>query len=144
MTRNLDLQIELAQEEVVGGDITDERHEHAAPSLFTGQREGGGSFLLPPQAAPEIELPRQLKSVRRRLTDRALVGLVAVRTLSDVVVGGAVDLWIEERLRDAGAGTRFLDSRDRRAQIEVVGDGILDQYLQGRIVEDLPPRHVRE
>ena len=66
----------------------------------------------------------------------------ALVAAASAIVGGAVDLRIEERLRDAGARAHLFDTRDGGAQIEVVGDRVLDQVLQRRIVEHLEPGRV--
>ena len=127
LPRDLELQIELAQQEVVGRDVADQRDEHAAAALLAGEHERQRRFVLTPQAAEQIELPGQLEAVGAALVRRVFARSIPsccgrFDACRSAVVGDAVDLRIEKRLRDAGAGARLLDARDRDAQIEVVGD----------------------
>ncbi len=73
LLRDLELQVELAQQEIVRRDVADERHEHAAPALLARQHQRQRRFVLPPEPAEQIDLPRQLESVGAALMRRVVV-----------------------------------------------------------------------
>ena len=54
---DLELEVELAELEVVGGDLGDQREEDPAPRLLRGQVLRQGRLVRAPDAAPEVELP---------------------------------------------------------------------------------------
>jgi hypothetical protein len=138
------LQIQLAKQEVIARDVANERHEHAAARLFAGQCQRDGRFVLPADAAKDIELPRQLEPVHPRLMRRVVLAglIVGIGRLADAVARGGSHLGVQIGLRDASAGSRLLDAGDGGPQIEVVLNRLTNERLQRRIVEDLEPLRV--
>ena len=144
---DLELQVELAQQEVVRGDISDEGDDHAPPAEVARQHERQRRFVLAPDAAEQIELPGELEAehaVRARVVVVVLTLRCGGARLADGRLRDAVDLRVEKRLDDAGPRARLLDACRGRPQIEVVGEGFANQRLQRRVVEDLEPRDVGE
>ena len=118
--RDLELQVQFAQQEVGGCDVADERDHHAAAGLLARERQRHRGFALAPEPAEQIDLPgqagtRSCRSVRGVFVGRpsALVASLAP------YVADAIDLRIQERSGDAGARARFLDARDaaRRSRL---------------------------
>ena len=115
---DLELQVELAQQEVVRGDVANQRHQHAAPALVGREHHREGRFLLAPDSAEQIEFPRQLEPVDPALMRRVVV-LRRGRGLPHSVVDDAIDLGIQERLGDPRTGACLFDARhgDRRSRL---------------------------
>ena len=74
----VELQIELAKQEVIGRDIADQRNEHASAALLTRQHQSGRGLLLTPDSSKQVELPRELKSVGAALMRCRVVPLCDV------------------------------------------------------------------
>ena len=66
LPRDVELQIELAQQEVVGGDVADERDEDAAAGLLAREQQRQRRLVVPPEPAEQVDLPGQLEPVRCR------------------------------------------------------------------------------
>ena len=144
--RDLELQVELAQQEVRRRDVAHERDEHG-PAAFLGRevpREGG--LVVAAQPPEQVDFPRSV-TPRLRVVERA-VGvrsgtrrLRVPRRLVAGVAGVEVDVGYRNDFATPDERPRLGDTRHGEPQIEVVRDRVAQQPLQRRVVEDLPPRH---
>jgi len=146
--RNGELEIELAQLEVIGHHVAHQRSVHAAAALFARQVLGPRSFRQAAKAAPEIELPTQAES-GLRVTDvaedtggRGQLELAGLR-----VSGGdkaAVRIQCSELRRAVNAepGPGFQDSLGRNPQIEVLLQGGRYELLQLVVLKKIEPLQV--
>ena len=79
LTCDLELQVELAQQEVVGRDVADQRHEDAAARLVAREQQGERRFVLAPQPAEQIDLPGELETTHEVLVRRIVGGRPVLR-----------------------------------------------------------------
>ncbi len=70
LARDLELHVELAQQEIVGRDVADERHEDAGAGLIGREIERVRRLVLASEPAEQVELPGQLKPVVTALARR--------------------------------------------------------------------------
>ena len=144
--RDIELQVELAQQEVVRRHVADERDQHAAPPLFARQHQRQRRFALAPDAAEQIDLPRELEAVGRRSDAscrRRSIGVCRVRRLPHAVA--------RRRRRPADTGTTWRcppgRAPPRRAPPPPADRGCCAiasriSACSVGIVEDLEPRRV--
>ena len=138
--RDLQLGVQLAQLEVGRGDVGHERQQDAAPRLLGGEVLGARRLVQPPDAAPEVELPREADVRRPLRLGLALRGSRTGRGASRCQP--AVVVRPRGRTRTAGdavEGARLLDARRGQPRVEAVRERLVDQALQHRVVEDVPP-----
>jgi hypothetical protein len=141
--RDRELGVQLAQVHVGHGDVRHQGKEDPAAPLLRREVLGAGGLAEPPDASPQVQLPREPdvhgpRGDRRARGVQDRVGAAALP--SPLVVDGGIEL----RADDAIPGPRLLHPRRREPGVEAVADGFLDEALQDRVVEHVPPRHVRE
>ena len=74
--RDFHLQVQFAEQEVVRGDVANQRDEHGPAVLFGRERNSQRRFPLAPQLAEHVDLPRQVEAVADVL--REVLGLRVV------------------------------------------------------------------
>ena len=134
--------LSAAQVEVRARDLGRDEHLRVAQIRFRRLRVGARGLRAAPHAPEQIELPerRDADLVRldrdsiRREPGLLLVALV-VRD-RDVHAGPAF------AARRAQQRARFLDTRSRDFEIEIARERALDQGVERRITELLPPRRL--
>src|SRR5262249_23639355 len=142
--RNLELEVELAELEVRGRHIADQRGHDEAPRVLAGEQIAPRRLRGPPETTPEVELPgevegahgteRRLELQRRPITENPRVG--RARVSGDVrELEGAVD---------GNLGPRVEDPRRGNPQIVVRAEGSTQELLEHRVLENLPPGQIAD
>ena len=108
-------------------------------ALFSIDSFAGG-FDGTAHAAEQIQLPRRIEAGLVSGHGGALVGEARLLAAAACVVHAGIDRRQLIGLGAAEQRPRFMQSRHRDAQVEVVRRGTLDQRIQRGVVELLPPR----
>ena len=141
--RDLELEIEGTQREVVLGDVGDERGEHSAPRFVTRQVLRARRLIQPADASPDIEFPAQAEPglgegdvvvhtgrQRRAAAPRQVRrGLAGDRVHGRELIGA----------RDAVDGTCLQDTLGRDAQLEVLFQRRRHQRGERVVAEEIEP-----
>ncbi len=141
--RDLHLQIKFSQREVGAGHVADQGQHHGLPEILRGQQIGPGRLGGAPEAAPQVQLPRQAGP---SLGKEALVIRRLVSPRLPVVGGGHGEIGRGEleRPRDHDLGPGLEDARRGDPQVVVLFEGGPDQGLELLVLEHLPPLQVSE
>ena len=143
---NLQLIVQLAQRQVSGGHIADQRGDHGLAVFLRAQKIRTRGFGGAAQLAPEIHFERE--QVERRRSEIAILrgqerrghgrGAVAREAVEFNAAAGA-ELWKLIGPRNSQTGARVFHARHRVAKIVVLRQRRADQGLQLFVLEELKP-----
>ena len=147
--RDLERVVELAQREVGGGHVADQRGDDGLAVFLRAQQVRARRFGRAPQPAPDVDFKRQ-QLQRGRSEIAILRGQKLRRYRRGAVAREAIDLHAAAgaeirkliRARDSKAGARLFDARDGIAQIVVPLQRRANQLLQLFVLEDFEPFEV--
>lgn len=127
--------------DVVGGDLGEQRHEDVVVVGDGGQHLRVGRLDVAPEAAPQVELPRDVEA-RQELVE-AQIGRRDERVLAgddpSIAADGTLRLREERPDGDATPCLRFEDADAGGLQRRVLVPRLDDECGEGGIVERLPP-----
>ena len=139
LVRDDELGVEPAEREVGLGDVRDQRQQDAAPRVLGREVAGLRGFVEPPDPAPDVELPAEVDVgrdlIRRDRGEREHLCRVAAARPSDA----GLDRRKVLRAGDPGAGPSLVDARRRELHVVSVAQGLVDEAVQDRVLEDFPP-----
>ncbi len=136
--RDHQLLVEGAELQVAIGHGRDKGQDHSLPGLFAGEHLGSGRLRLAADAAPEIDLPG------RPGEDVVRVHRANLLTLALAGRGRPVArLRIQRGARLRQHGGRLLDVRGGDLDVQIAGERLVNQAVEHRVLELLPPRGVR-
>ena len=141
--RDLELLVEVPKLEIGLRDLRDDGEKDAPARLASREVLGQRGLGKTPDAAPEVDFPGKTQ-INVMEIDGCRARLDELRPSAARPICLVRDLGEELRARDAGSRPELLDTRDRRPDVKVVAQGLIDEGLQRFVAEDLPPRLVRE
>src|SRR5258708_2210734 len=143
--RNHEFPVELDQGKVTFCDAADERQHHAAAHIFLGIEARAGGFGGVTDPSPHIEFPGRAEQVAKRvegdIAPRAFERTECLLTARNSLIA---HLGVEVGLRNADQRSSLLDAGNGHSQIVVIGEGLHNQRLKSLVVENAPPRQIRD
>ena len=150
LKRDAQIEIQLAQPEVVRHHVADQRRHDAAPALFAGQVLRPRGLGQAAQAAPDVKLPTETKA-GLRVTD------VAQKTrsrrqleLADLGVSDGAELPVRIQHRelrgalDAQQGAGLQHPLGRDPQVEVLLERRRNELRERIVLEEIDPFEIRQ
>src|SRR5262249_3896309 len=106
-----------------------------------------GGFMFVSDPSKQIQFPRQGEPIVPTLACTIVANLWGegvLRALSCLVVKGAIDGWIKKRFCDSSASAELFHARGCCFQVVVVSNRFSNQILQDFVLENNPPRNIRD
>ncbi len=134
--------------------VADQGHQDVVVVLNRGVQVGVGRLDVPAKTAPDVQLPRRVKTdvpqvrsagdanppqVRRKILEAAAAGRVAADLGTLVLAEELLLLSKEVAAGDSQFSSGFHHPQGRDAQRQVLLVRHLDQHLQRGVVQDRPP-----
>ncbi|MNN26811.1 hypothetical protein D3C81_1403290 [compost metagenome] len=118
------------------------QQQHGIGVIGLGGEVGGvGAFDGAAEAPPEVDFPADVEAraglPEHRITSSGGAGLVLLQV--QALGAQLLQLWITPGLHDGQLGAGFGNAQAGHAQVAVVGIGLGDQGIQGRVGEHGPP-----
>ena len=134
---DLELEVEIEKPKIVTGDVAHQRQRDSLLRILGGQEFGARGLSCASQAAEKIQLECGVGSESQKIVLR-----LRASVFSAVEVGVPVHLRKQTGARDRDLSARGGDAFRRQLQIVILLQRCADQFLQLRVLEDLPPGKV--
>src|SRR5580704_10004216 len=135
---DLKLQVQIAKQKVIAGYIAYQSEDYCLLGVLCCQQFSSCRFSGASIAPEEIHLKDNVGSERKN------VGLDAFSSLATAKGGVDRNLWKLVGARDSDLSSGGIDALDGQLQIVVLLQRCADEFLQFRVVEDLPPWQIGE
>ena len=142
--RDHELGVQLAEREVRAGDVRNQRQQDAAPCVLAPEEARLRGLVEPPDPAPDVELPAEVDVGVPEICRGRAVGGEENRSPATGKATPDVDLREELRPCDSRVRPELVDAPSGDPDVVAAGEGLVDQLLEDRVAEDIPPRLIGE
>src|SRR5229473_5587772 len=137
LARDLKLQIKLQESEIGARHVTHERQYDRLARIFCRKEFSARRLGRPAQPSEKIQLECRVGGKEQKVRFS-----LEVMFFSTAEIPVPLYLWEKTRARDGNLGTRGVDALRCELQIIVLLERCADEFLQLRVLEDLPPRKI--
>ncbi len=145
MLRDHELVVELAEREVGPRDVGNQREQDSAARLLASPRTRAFAASLSRRIRPQMSSSQpKLTLASQRFVVAVLFGSEEDRVAAAGKAAADVDLREELRAGDARVRPELVDAPGRDPDVVVGAERLVDQLLEDRVAEDVPPGLIGE